>query len=99
SVVTLVERWWFFAFSTAAFIGMLYLLLKGSKRETGNLNSTLAFVVAGWSLFPVVWILAPTGFGLFTTLIEAVLYLALDFATKIAFGFYIVKRENPSSHD
>jgi len=96
SVVTSVERWWFFAFSTAAFIGMLYLLLKGSKSARA-LNSTLAFVVASWSLFPVIWILAPTGFGLFATLIEAVLYLALDFVTKIAFGFYIATRENPAS--
>jgi sensory rhodopsin len=97
SVVTSVDRWWFFGFSTAAFMGMLYLLLKGSKSETVNLNSTIAFVVASWSLFPVIWILAPTGFGLFTTLIEALLYLALDFVTKIAFGFYITTRENPPS--
>jgi sensory rhodopsin len=97
SAVTSVERWWFFALSTAAFIGMLYLLLKKSKNELANLNSTLAFVVASWSLFPVIWILAPTGFGLFTTLIEAAFYLALDFVTKIAFGFYVANRENPSS--
>jgi sensory rhodopsin len=98
SLVTSVERWWFFAFSSAAFIGMLYLLLKGSKSEGGNLNLTLVFVVASWSLFPVIWILAPTGFGFFTTSIEAVLYLALDFVTKIAFGFYITTRENSPSH-
>jgi bacteriorhodopsin len=58
---------------------------------------TLAFVVASWSLFPVIWILAHIGFGLSTTFIEAVLYLALDFLTKIAFRLYIATRENPSS--
>jgi sensory rhodopsin len=47
------------------------------------------FVMVTWSLFPVVWVLAPTGLGVFTTFVEAILYLALDFITKIAFGLYI----------
>ncbi|UCH32841.1 MAG: bacteriorhodopsin, partial [Candidatus Bathyarchaeota archaeon] len=44
--------------------------------------------------FPVVWVLAPTGLGVFTTFVEAILYLALDFITKIAFGLYISSRQN-----
>jgi sensory rhodopsin len=46
-----------------------------------------------WSLFPTVWVLAPTGFGLLAVDIEAILYLALDLVTKIGFGFYVsIKR-------
>jgi bacteriorhodopsin len=41
----------------------------------------------------VVWVLAPTGLGVFTTFVEAILYLALDFITKIAFGLYITTQQ------
>jgi bacteriorhodopsin len=47
------------------------------------------FVTITWSLFPLIWLLALTGFGFITTLVEAGLYSILDFITKIAFGVYI----------
>ncbi len=71
---------------------MLYRLFKRSGDESVNVTSIMWFVMATWSLFPVVWVLAPTGVGVFTALVEATLYGALDFTTKIAFGLYISTR-------
>ena len=71
---------------------MLYNLFKSTNDESSNINSIMWFVVLTWSLFPVVWVLAPTGFGIIAVDIEALLYLALDIVTKIAFGIYISMR-------
>ena len=94
SIIITFDRWWFFALSTAAYIGMLFTLFKRSGDESVKSTSIMSFVMITWSLFPVVWILAPTGFGVFTTFIEAIFYLVLDFMTKIAFGLYISARQS-----
>ena len=91
SVIITVDRWWFFGLSTAAYIGMLYTLFKPSNEGTSNISSIMWFVLLTWSLFPVVWVLAPTGFGILAVDVEAILYLALDLVTKICFGTYISK--------
>lgn len=91
SVIITVDRWWFFGLSTAAYIGMLYTLFKPSNEGTSNISSIMWFVLLTWSLFPVVWVLAPTGFGILAVDVEAILYLALDLVTKIGFGTYISK--------
>ena len=92
SIIITVDRWWFFGLSTAAYIGMLYTLFKPSNEGSSNISSIMWFVLLTWSLFPVVWVLAPTGFGIIAVDIEALLYLALDIVTKIAFGIYISMR-------
>ncbi|MCW4054139.1 MAG: microbial rhodopsin family protein [Candidatus Bathyarchaeota archaeon] len=89
SIIITVDRWWFFGLSTAAYIGMLYTLFKPSDEDSSNISSLMWFVFLTWSLFPVVWVLAPTGFGILAVDIEAILYLALDFVTKIGFGIYV----------
>jgi sensory rhodopsin len=92
SIISSVDRWWFFGLSTAAYIGMLYTLFKRTHENETNISSIAWFVLLTWSLFPVVWVLAPTGFGIIAVDIEAILYLALDFVTKIGFGAYISTR-------
>ncbi len=94
SIIVTADRWWFFALSSAAYIGVLYTLLSRLGEESVNVNSVMWFVMVTWSLFPVVWVLAPTGLGVFTTFVEAILYLALDFLTKIVFGLYISARQD-----
>jgi sensory rhodopsin len=90
SFVTVQERWWFFGLSTAAYLGMLYtLFLKRSEAVNSGLEW---FVLVTWSAFPLVWVLAPTGFGVVTTYTEAILYGALDLLTKIFFGTYLIYR-------
>ena len=73
---------------------MLYTLFRRPGDENVNVTSVMLFVMLTWSLFPIVWVLAPTGLGVFTPLVEAALYLALDFVTKIAFGLYISARHD-----
>ena len=89
SVILTVDRWWFFGFSTAAFLGVLWVLFQSPTPEIPSMPKLLAFVAVTWTLFPVVWIFAPTGFGLISTYIEVVLYGILDLVTKIVFGLYL----------
>jgi bacteriorhodopsin len=71
---------------------MLYTLFKRTHENKTNISSIAWFVLVTWSLFPLVWVLAPTGFGIIAVDIEAILYLALDLVTKIGFGIYISTR-------
>jgi sensory rhodopsin len=91
SYVTTIDKWWFFAFSSIAYIAMLYELNRGQRDNIPQMPKILVFVTITWSLFPLVWILAPTGLALFDTFIEAILYLGLDLITKSAFGLYLYK--------
>jgi sensory rhodopsin len=89
SVIITSDRWWFFGLSTIAYILMLYTLFKSSSNNALNISPIMWFVMITWSLFPVVWVLAPTGFAIIGVDIETILYLVLDLITKIAFGIYI----------
>jgi len=93
SIIINIDRWWFFALSSVAYIAMLLILFKKSKEGESNLNSIKWYVIVTWSIFPIVWILAPTGFGIITTFDESIAYLALDLITKIAFGLYITNKK------
>jgi sensory rhodopsin len=86
------ERWWFFGLSSAAYIGLLYTLFAGLSRAKPGTNMIVWFVLVFWSLFPVVWVLAPTGFGLIGPFVVAILYGLLDIITKIIFGIWIIYR-------
>ena len=94
SVIVTVDRWWFFGLSSIAYIGMLYTLFNVSE-GSARISAIMWFVIITWSLFPVVWVLAPTGLGIFPTSMEAILYLILDFVTKITFGLYVSTRFHP----
>ena len=93
SIIVSVDRWWFFGLSAAAYVGMIYTMFKRYDGRSMSISSIMWFVILTWSLFPVIWVLAPTGIGIFATDIEAILYLALDFITKITFGVYITTRK------
>jgi sensory rhodopsin len=93
SIILTADRWLFFVLSTAAYIGMLYRIISKSNEDTPNISSIIWFVLVTWSLFPLVWVLAPTGFGIIAIDIEAILYLVLDIITKILFGIYISTRK------
>lgn len=41
-----------------------------------------------WTLYPVVWLLAPTGFGLLTPATEMLVFVYLDIVSKV--GFVVV---------
>jgi sensory rhodopsin len=83
------EKWIFYILSSAAFIGLLSMVLKGE--DNPSFKSLKQFVLIGWTLFPVVFLFAPTGFGLLNTATSEAGYLLLDFATKIVFGVFTSK--------
>ena len=89
SIIPSVDRWWFFGLSTASYFVMLYALFKSNNDGNSNISSIMWFVIVTWSLFPLVWIIAPTGFGIIAVDIEAILYLTLDVIIKIAFSIYV----------
>ena len=93
SIILTVDRWLFFGLSTAAYIGMLYSIFTKSSEDSPKISSIMWFVLVTWSLFPLVWVLAPTGFGIIPVDITALLYLALDIVTKIIFGVYVSTRK------
>jgi bacteriorhodopsin len=89
SYITTINRWWYFGLSSVAYLGLMYVLFHDSNKQ-GSMK-VMWFVITFWSLFPLVFVLAPTGFGIIPTFIEAILYAILDIITKIIFGLWIRK--------
>jgi len=71
----------FFAVSTFAYILLIWPIIT-NKLAYKYINY---FIVLGWSVFPVVFILSPEGFNVITQPVSAAIYLALDLFTKIIF--------------
>jgi sensory rhodopsin len=81
--------------SCGAFFATLYLLLKPYRQQAEQhyphakqvFRKLLSAHIVLWSLYPVVWILAATGFGLLSQGAETMSYTLLDLASKVGFGF------------
>jgi len=81
--------------SCGAFLAILYLLLVPyrAQAETTHPRAKKAFRklvlihIVLWTLYPVVWILASTGFNILDQTGEAAGYTLLDLASKVGFGF------------
>ncbi len=84
SYIITSSRWIFFILSSAAFIGLLYAVFKGE--DNPDFKTIKRFVLVGWTLFPIVFLLSPTGIGILNTGIAESGYLILDIVTKIIFG-------------
>ncbi|MFC1804153.1 bacteriorhodopsin [Thermoproteota archaeon] len=89
SYITSTSKWYFYVISSVAFIGLLYKVINGE--ENPGFKSLKPFVLVGWTLFPVVFLLGPAGIGLINSYTAQVGYLILDFATKIVFGYFTSK--------
>jgi bacteriorhodopsin len=48
-------------------------------------------VFFGWTVFPVVFFLAPTGLALISAAVAEMLYLVLDIFTKIVFYIHLAR--------
>ena len=92
SYVTTSSRWLFYLLSSIAYIGLVYKVTQGEDNPKFNLLKP--FVLVGWTLFPVVFLLAPTGIGLLNTSFSEAGYLVLDIATKILFGIQTSRLKN-----
>jgi len=89
SFIVTSSRGIFFLLSSIAFICLLFMIFKGETNT--KFKSLKPFILVGWSLFPLVFLLSPTGFGLLETSISETLYLVLDLITKLFFGFITIR--------
>ena len=83
---TTAVRWAHFAISSMAYI---LLILKILLTRTAGAGWTHAYIYFGWTVFPIVFLLAPTGLGLIGAAVANLLYLLLDIYTKIVFNLQL----------
>lgn len=81
-----LAKWLFFVLSSIAYIIQIGMVLKIKAKESNWINT---YIYLGWTGFPVVFFLAPTGIGLFGTAAALGLYLLLDIYTKIVFNIQL----------
>ena len=84
AVSTGAAQWIFFALSSIAYLIQIGMVLK--KKEAKWVDT---YIYLGWTGFPVVFLLAPTGLGLFGAAVAMGLYLLLDIYTKIIFNLQL----------
>ncbi|MBW4691002.1 MAG: bacteriorhodopsin [Lyngbya sp. HA4199-MV5] len=81
--------------SCGAYVGLVYLLLKYYRqqaeqqypRSKKTFRRLLMVHLVIWSAYPVVWLLASTGFNVINSVAETACYTILDVAAKVGFGF------------
>ncbi|WP_435094898.1 bacteriorhodopsin [Halorubrum sp. N11] len=97
AVVTVgVVSWVAFGVAMAAYVALIYGLLvslpRSASAEADRVRAVFGtlrnITVVLWTLYPVVWLLAPTGFGLLTPATEMLVFIYLDIVSKV--GFVVV---------
>ena len=73
-------RWAFFAIGA-----LVYLLLVVKLLSVKSSKWVRRYIWFGWTVFPIVFLLGPTGWGWFGAGLASFLYLLLDVYTKIVF--------------
>ena len=84
-----LSKWIFFLLSSIAYIIQISSVLKISEEKSNWVNT---YIYLGWTGFPVVFLLAPTGIGLLTAVFAMGLYLLLDVYTKIIFNLQLKEK-------
>jgi len=85
--------WGLFAVASAAYAvlvyGLLVLLPRSASAEGDRVRAVFGtlrnITVVLWTLYPVVWLLAPTGLGLLTPATEMLVFVYLDIVSKVGF--------------
>jgi sensory rhodopsin len=75
--------WMMFVVSSFFYVGMIGLLYTHGHRK--GLHKVHPYILFGWSVFPVVFVLAPEGLGLICATVASIGYLILDIITKVVF--------------
>ena len=83
-----LSKWIFFVLSSIAYLIQIGMVLKVKEENSKWINT---YIYLGWTGFPIVFLLAPTGIGLFGSAIAMGLYLILDIYTKIIFNLQLNK--------
>jgi sensory rhodopsin len=81
-------RWVHFAISSVAYI---LLVIKVLSVEAPGSQWVSGYIFFGWTVFPIVFLLAPTGLGLIGAVVANLLYLLLDIYTKIVFNIHLAR--------
>lgn len=98
-IVTDGSRWAWFAFSCAAFLGVLYLLfvtaINVSKKVYGKRVAKLytnlaAFLAVLWFGYPIIWLLGANGYGSVDLRTQNALYAVFDVTAKVGFGILLL---------
>jgi sensory rhodopsin len=76
-------RWAHFVISSVAYV---LLVVKVLSVKTEGSRWVSNYIFFGWTVFPIVFLLAPTGVGLIGAAVANLLYLLLDIYTKIVFN-------------
>jgi bacteriorhodopsin len=79
-------RWVHFVISSVAYVLLVTRVLSGQTTESQWVGN---YIIFGWTAFPIVFALAPTGLGLFGAAVANLLYLLLDIYTKIIFNIQL----------
>jgi len=79
-------RWIHFVISSVAYIQLVSQVL---SVQTARSQWVRYYIFFGWTVFPIVFLLAPTGFGLIGAAVANLLYLLLDIYTKIVFNIQL----------
>ncbi|MFN2231210.1 MAG: bacteriorhodopsin [Anaerolineae bacterium] len=79
-------RWIHFVISSVAYIVLVSQVL---SVQTARSQWVRYYIFFGWTVFPIVFLLAPTGFGLIGAAVANLLYLLLDIYTKIVFNIQL----------
>ncbi len=83
-----VTRWVHFVISSVAYVLLVIKVLSAKTAASQWVNS---YVFFGWTVFPIVFFLAPTGLGLIGAAVANLLYLVLDIYTKIVFSIQLAR--------
>ena len=83
-----------FGLGAAAYVALAYLLVSELPDRASFASERVGIVFAKlrnvtvvlWTLYPVVWLLAPVGFGLMTPGTEMMVIVYLDVITKVGFA-------------
>ena len=79
-------RWAHFAISSVAYILLVIQIL---AVKTPGSQWVRNYIFFGWTVFPIIFLLAPTGVGLIGAAVANLLYLLLDIYTKIVFNIQL----------
>jgi sensory rhodopsin len=81
-------RWAFFAIGALAYLLLIVKVLSIRARDSRWVRRYIWF---GWTLFPVVFLLGPTGWGWLGAGWTALFYLLLDLYTKVVFNIRLAR--------
>jgi sensory rhodopsin len=79
-------RWVHFVISSIAYVLLVRKIL---SVKTAAADWVHGYVFFGWTVFPIVFLLAPTGLGVIGAAVANLLYLLLDVYTKIIFNIQL----------